>query len=325
MALELQGCGLVWDAIQLVGPIAADELATICRRRQLHVGMAAEPFRPFVFPAIWTDEGSRVTGMDVELVREITAVLSQHCGAQLITPVLHLVHFRDLFVQLNEGKLDLFVSAVSTSVPSPTRAGLAYSLPYFYDGGISGITKRPEVAERVRASLRRQPEQPFSPAATKAALAGLTVAVQEGTGVHLYAAANLKEVRLVLCDSLPAAFESEDPAVDVILGSQPVLKFMATQVRRDWQLLVQENGGPFLLAREHYAVVMAEESYRLQWIVNDLVFQLDVSGRLAEIRRRWLQDTYAFPRRAATEGLPFAVEKMVHQHDQGKCYSAASP
>lgn len=37
--------------------------------------MAFEPFRPFVFPAIFTDEGLRVTGLDVELVREIAADL----------------------------------------------------------------------------------------------------------------------------------------------------------------------------------------------------------------------------------------------------------
>ena len=51
------------------------------------MGMSVEPLRPFVFPAIFTDEGLRVTGMDVELVREITGALSRHCGNREVIPV----------------------------------------------------------------------------------------------------------------------------------------------------------------------------------------------------------------------------------------------
>jgi polar amino acid transport system substrate-binding protein len=139
--LVLSGCGLLIDAIEMIQPIAADEVQAICLRQRVQIGMAAEPFRPFVFPAIWTDEGARVTGLDVEIVTHITAALSRHCGTA-ITPVLHLIRFRDLFTLLNEGQLDLFVSAVAANIPSPTRAGLAYSTPYFYNGGIGGITAR---------------------------------------------------------------------------------------------------------------------------------------------------------------------------------------
>lgn len=320
IGLALPGCGLVVDAVQLVRPVAADELDTICARRRLLVGMAIEPRRPFVFPAIYTDEGLRVTGMDVELVREITAALSQRCGGiQPITPILNLVRFRDLFVQLNEGKLDLFVSAISANVPSPGRGSLAYSTPYFYDGGIGGITRRPEVIERVRARLPRQSDKPDSLATMNAALAGSAVAVQEGTSAHLYAVANLTDIKLVLCDSLPAAFETQDPAIDVILGKQPILQFMVTRVRKDWQQISLETGKPLMLTREHYAVVMAEESYRLRSFVNDVLFRLDESGRLAEMRRRWLEQDYAYPRRAAREGLPFAAENLPLHYDQGQC------
>lgn len=152
--LSLQGCGLVYDAVQHVAPVAADELDAICCRQRLQVGMAVEPFCPFVFPAIWTDEGSRVTGLDVELVRHIVDALSQECGWP-VTPVLYLVRFRDLFLYLSEGKLDLFVSAVPSNVPVRAWAGFAYSIPYFQQGGLAGITRRPEVAEQI--SRRLQP------------------------------------------------------------------------------------------------------------------------------------------------------------------------
>ncbi len=323
-SLGISGCGLIYDAVQHVTPVSSDELGAICRRQTVRIGMAAEPFRPFVFPAIWTDEGARVTGLDVELGRAIIDALSQHCGKP-ITPNLHLVRFRDLFLLLNEGQLDLFISAVAANVPSPTRAGFAYSSPYFSAGGISGITRRAEIAERVRANLRAQATSrpPNGLISNEQALTGLTIAVQEWTSTHLYAEANLRANRLVLCDSLPAAFEAAatatDPAIDVILGAEPVLEFMVTRVQKDWRLLTLDTEKPLFLTRSHYAVVMAEESYRLRWFVNNVLFKLDESGKLAEMRRRWLEESYAFPRRAAAEGLPFDVEKMVAHYDQGKC------
>jgi ABC-type amino acid transport substrate-binding protein len=323
ISLALQGCGLIWDVAQFVRPVTGDHLDGICGRGRLHVGMAVEPLRPFVFPAVWTDEGRRVTGLDTELVREIASLLSKECRGQPVTPVLRLVRFRDLFVELNEGKLDLFVSAVSANIPSPTRAGLAYSIPYFYDGGITGITRRPEVAERVRVTLSQaRQKQEDTLTAVQAALAGLSVAVQSGTSADVFASTHLKTVRLVLCDSLPAAFESEDPAIDVILGKEPVLKFMVERVRRDWQPLALERGKPLIWTREHYSVVTAEESYRLRAFINSLLFQLEESGRLVEIRRRWLEEIYAYPRRAASEGLPFAAEGVVQHYNQGQCRRA---
>jgi hypothetical protein len=89
MVFMIQGCGLVVDAVQLVSPIATNELDAICARGQVRVGMAVEPFQPFVFPAIYTDEGVCVTGSmsnscekSVLLFRSAAAALSrlfQHC------------------------------------------------------------------------------------------------------------------------------------------------------------------------------------------------------------------------------------------------------
>lgn len=320
IAFMQQGCGLVIDAVQLLHPIATNELDAICARGQIRVGMAVEPFQPFVFPAIYTDEGLRVTGLDVELVREISAALSQRCGnKEPIVPTLQLIRFRNLFIELAEGNLDLFVSSISANVAAPGRIGLAYSNPYFDAGGIGGITARPNVAERVNAYIRRSSERVADAQLMSEALAGLTVAVQEGTSAQFYAEANLKGITLVLCDSLPAAFESQHPPIDLILGKEPVLNYTVRRVRKDWQLLTLANGKPLVLTREHYAIVTDEESYRLRRFLNDLLFRLDESGRLTEMRQRWLEDTYAYPRRAATEGLPFAAEKMPQHYDQGQC------
>ncbi len=319
-AVVFSGCGLLLDGAQLIMPIQTDELAAICARQKVRVGMGIEPRQPFVFPAIWTDVGSRVTGLDVEIVKEMSAALTAHCGGRSVTPVLHLVHFRDLFVQLNEGKMDLFVSAVNENAPAPNRAGLAYSVPYFYDGGLVMITRQPDLAARVRAQVPPGAGRLVEPAVMRRALAGLTVAVQEGTTAELYAVANLKETRLLLCESLPAAFESQSPPVDVILSKQPLLAYSVNRVRKDWKFISTDAGQPHLLSSENYAVIMAEESYSLRQFINDLLFRLEATGRLDEMRRRWLTEVYAYPRRAAEEGLPFAVEKMVAQHYQGECH-----
>jgi ABC-type amino acid transport substrate-binding protein len=320
--LSLQGCGLVYDALQYMAPVASDELDAICRRQRVQVGMAVEPFRPFVFPAIWTDEGSRITGLDVELVRHIVGALSQHCGRP-VSPVLHLVRFRDLFLHLSEGKLDMFVSAVPSNVPVPAWSGFAYSIPYYQQGGLTGITRRADVAERIRQRLQPPSDDSLGVDASERILSGLTVAVQDGTASQHYATAKLRSSRLVLCDSLPAAFESAetdaDPNIDVILGARPVLEYMVTHVKKDWRLITRDDGKPIVLTRGYYSVVMGEESYRLRWFVNNVIFRLGDSGRLDRMHARWLDELYAYPRRAAAEGLPFDVEKMVEHYSQGTC------
>ena len=96
LCLCLPGCGLLIDAVEHVWPVSGNKVDIICERERVQVGLAMEPFRPFVFPTIWTDEGARVTGLDVELVRAMTDELSRRCG-RTVTPVLHLVRFRDLF------------------------------------------------------------------------------------------------------------------------------------------------------------------------------------------------------------------------------------
>ena len=311
------GCGLIDDAVQHLTAAKQDELETICQRRQLRVGITAEPFRPLLFPAILTEQGPRVTGLDIELIRELRSALAQECRQEVVAPLLHRVPLRDLFTSLNEGKIDVFVSAVGANVPAPNMAGVAYSLPYLFNGGIVGITKRPDVVDRVQASLRTHGEG-FD--ARERALSGLTVAVQEGTGAHAYAIAQLTASRVVVVDSLPAAFEADDPTVDVILGSHPVLKFATGKVQTDWQLITLESGRPFFLTKEHYAIVMPERSYKLRWFVNRLLLRLEETGRLHDMQQRWFDQDYTYSSRALTEGLLVAIETPARRSPHDFCH-----
>lgn len=312
----LSGCGLLFDAVQKIYPVTTDELDKICRRQQVQVGMAVEPFRPFVFPAIWTDEGARVTGLDTELVKAVSDALSTHCGAPVV-PTLHLIRFRDLFLLLNEGQLDFFVSAVAAGTPAPGRSGFAYSTPYFSHGGIGAIATRQEVIDLIQTRL----DTNKGARTRERLLDGLTVAVQDNTDAHLYAESITSA--LLLCDSLPAAFEHADagasPPIDVIVGAHPVLDFMVKTTQRDWRLLTRNDHTPLWLTQADYAVVMAEENYKLRWFINGVIHELHESGRLDRMRKRWIDESYAYPRRASSEGLSFDVQKMPAHYAQGTC------
>ncbi|MDX2252153.1 MAG: transporter substrate-binding domain-containing protein [Nitrospira sp.] len=320
LGLLLPGCGLIFDAVELVYPLTRDELSTICDQRQIRVGISVEPFRPFVFSAMYTNEGVRVTGLDVELIREVADALTVHCGGQQpIVPTLHLVRFRDLFLELNEGHLDLFVSSFSGNVPGGTPPGLWSSIPYFHGAGVGAMTHDPEIAEKVRMQLRKQAGRTDTLAAIQEGLSGLTVAVQNRRTPHLYAETNLRNIRLVVCDSLPAAVETKDPHIDVILTQHPILQYVTKRVWPDWQLLERPDGSPLILSRESFSIVTGEQKRRLQWFLNNLLYQLEETGRLAQMRKRWLEEEYAPTRRATDEGLPFEVSKVPDHYDQGQC------
>ena len=319
----LPGCGLVFDAVELAYPLTRDEISTICAHRQVRVGISVEPFRPFVFPAVYTDEGVRVTGFDVELIREVTDALAAHCGGQQpIVPTLHLTRFRDLFFELNEGHLDLFVSSFSGNVPGASPPGLWSSIPYFHDGGIGAITKNQDVAERVHEQFRKQAGHADTLTAIQKGLSGLTVAAQNRRSAHLYAEANLRGIRLLLCDSLPAAIETKDPQIDVILADYPILQYLTKRVWPDWRPLQRPDGSPLILSQEYFSIVTGEEKRRLQWFLNNVLYRLEESGRLAQMKKRWLEEDYAPTRRATDEGLPLEVSKVPDHYDQGQCQAA---
>ena len=322
----LQGCGLVYDAVTKIHPLTRDELSAICARGQLRVGISVEPFRPFVFPALYTDEGIRVTGLDIELIREIADAVTAHCGgSHPIVPTLHVTRFPDLFLKMSEGQLDLFVSSVSGTVPGTRPAGLWFSAPYFRDDGIAAITQKPDVAERVRAVLRKQSGKLDTLAAIQEGFAGLTIAVQKGRSADLYARANLKQIRLVVCDSLPAAIETKEPAIDLILSKHAIIEYVTKRVWNEWHPLTRPDGSSLLLTRDDLSIVTSDEHRRLQWFLNNLLFRLEESGRLAQMRHRWIDEDYAPTRRATAEGLPLQVTQVPDHYDQGQCHLAEEP
>ena len=318
--LLLQGCGLIYDGVTMIHPLTRDELSAVCARERLRVGISVEPFRPFVFPAVYTDEGIRVTGLDIELIREIADALTTHCARPSpIVPTLHVTRFPDLFIKMSEGQLDLFVSSVSGTVPGARPAGLWFSASYLQGDGIAAITQKPEIAERIRTQLKKQDGKRDTLAAVQEAFAGLTIAVQKRRSSHLFADANLKRIRTVICDSLPASIETKDLNIDVILTNHSILQYVTKRVWQDWHILTHIDGTPLILTHEDLSIVTSDDHKQLQWFLNNLLFRLEESGRLKHMRRRWVEAEYAPTRRATTEGLPLEVTQVPEHYDQGHC------
>ncbi len=120
----LQGCGRIYDRVTTICPLTRDELSLIRAWARLHVGILAEPFRPFVFPAAYRVESIRSAGPDIELIREVADVRTSYCGRPTpIVPILHLTRFRNLFIKMNEGQLDLSVSSMSGTIPDARPTG----------------------------------------------------------------------------------------------------------------------------------------------------------------------------------------------------------
>jgi hypothetical protein len=78
-----------------------------------------------------------------------------------------------------------------------------------------------------------------------------------------------------------------------------------------------------LLTRELFTVAMAEQSFQLRWLVNDLLFQLEQSGRLAAMHRRWLDEDYAPDQRVTSEGLLTSAERKSQLNEHGRCRQAS--
>ncbi len=127
---------------------------------------------------------------------------------------------------------------------------------------------------------------------------------------------------MVVCDSLPASIETKDLNIDVILTNHSILEYVTKRVWQDWRLLTHSDGTPLVLTHEDLSIVTSDQHRQLQWLLNNLLFRLEESGRLRRMWKRWTEDDYAPSRRAATEGLPLEVSKVPQHQSQGQCQSA---
>ena len=250
------GCGLPIDVAEQVWPVAGSKVDIICEDAEGVFRSARRwmPFRPL-----------RVSDRSGRTAKAVSRSMSNspgHATDELVPTVrtsgdAHPASraLQDLFRLLNEGHLIGCVSAVATNTPAPSRAGVAYSRPIFITGRYQRDHNEHERPGAVRENLQQQATHPAADrlAATSHALGWPTIAVQDETSACYYAEANWGANRLIVCDSLPAAFEYADaqtePRVDIILGAQTGVGIYGQAGSRDWSLLTCENGRPLFPPR----------------------------------------------------------------------------
>lgn len=105
-------------------------------------------------------------------------------------------------------------------------AGIAYSIPYDDDGAIGGMVRSRELAQSVQARLQAATQAGEVRTRVSRAFEGVRVAVPGLRSSPVYAKEHLAMYDVVLCDLLPAAYESQNPPVDVILEKLPTRGWM---------------------------------------------------------------------------------------------------
>jgi ABC-type amino acid transport substrate-binding protein len=317
----LSSCGWLIDRLTWLQPGASDlHRDPVCTAGMLSVGLAAGPFPPFVFPVVPVDGQSRVTGLDVELLERMVKGLETYCRHPIHVNV-RLIPFPKLFRELQEGMIDIFLSGTPADIPAPGTSGFGYSLPYLREGGIGLVVREPAVYETMTNRIALVSKRPLGEVITDQILAGLHVAVQEGTSAEMFMKANLPRSSLLVCRSLDAAFAAAmrgDRQIDVVLGSSVVLKHVSMDQpkERRWSI-VQDRQRPYQLTHEQYSVVMADSRYQLRWFVNNLLFYLEEQGELDKLRHRWLVETYDYRERVRTAGIPVSEEAREEQERRG--------
>lgn len=307
LTMLLTGCGPLFDAIATLRPGAKDlHRDVVCTRHVVHVGIAAGPYPPFIFPVAQTESGPKVTGLDIELLKELVQGLTNYCGDP-VRPSLRLIPFPALFRYLQEGTIDLFLSGTPSDIPAPGTSGFGYSVPYVREGGIVALIREPAVANEVQRRLQGLRDHALGIAIAEQALKGFRLGVQESTSAELYAKAVLPQSPLFVCRSLQAAFDAvvnEAAPAQVILGSSIVLQYAARRqpMEQRWEVLRHE-GMPVRLTHEQYSIVISGSRYQLRWFVNNLLVQMEERGKLNAMRRRWLTDDYEYEDRIAQEGI----------------------
>ena len=123
---------------------------------------------------------------------------------------------------------------------------------------------------------------------------------------------------------MAAAFASER-SPDVVLGKQTILEFLEQRKPSAWRPLVLDHARPLLLVREQYAIVVAETKYQLRWLVNDVLWELEESGRLADMRRKWLDPDYADSLEALKDAVPCPECKESRVRSPGSCRIERTP
>ncbi len=248
---------------------------TVAAVTVLAVARATEPLRvgmELSYPPFeMTDQAGKPTGVSVRLAE----ALAEHLGREL---VIENIAFDGLIPALRTKKIDCIISSL-TATPERARA-IAFSDPYLKTGLALLVAVDSPVASAADLDAR-----------------GRTVAVKKGTTGHQYAAANLKQARLLVLDKESAAMMevAQGKADAFIYDSLSVLRGHLRHPDTTRAVLV-----PF--REETWAIGLRRGDDDLRTAINAFLAAFRSGGGFERLGDEFLADEKASFKR---EGIPF--------------------
>ncbi|MBO4991259.1 MAG: amino acid ABC transporter substrate-binding protein [Firmicutes bacterium] len=238
------------------GDTAADtSLEAIQEKGELILGLD-DSFLPMGFK----DENGEIVGFDIDVAREVCAIL----GVEL---KLQPIDWNSKEMELNTGNIDCIWNGMSVS-PEREEA-MSLSIPYL-DNHMALVVL------------------PDSGIATVGDMAGKNLAVQTGStaeeALDAPEGADLKNAVASVngfADNLTALMDLETGASDAVLIDDVVANYLIATSGKNMVVL-----NDFLYA-ENYAIGFRKDDVALTEAVNGALRELKANGKLAEIATKW--------------------------------------
>lgn len=244
-------------------------LSACSRGNKLIIGTDAT-YPPFEF----VDESGNITGVDIEVGREIAKSLGKEVEFRNI-------NFDGLITALRSGSIDLVISSM-TATPE-RRQSIDFSEPYVKTGLAVLVAKDSTLqnADDLKAPGRK-------------------IAVRLGTTGESWARANLKEAKIIALDAdVSCVMEVVNGNVDAWIYDQlSIMNYHAKHAAKTRALLAP-------LREEVWAVALKQGNTELKTKVNEVLSRMRADGTFSKLADRYMAKEKAL---MTAQGLPFVFE-----------------
>ncbi len=208
-------------------------------------------FVPFEF----SDKDEALTGFDIELIKEITAVMG-------VEPDFHNISFDGLIPALETGQIDVAISGMT--ITEARKEKVEFSFPY-YESGLGVLVTND-------SNISGWDD-----------LEGTKVAVQLGT-TGAEKAEEITNVELRTFDhNSEALLELKNGGVDAVIADLPVLQYyLSTEKDANATLITIESDEP-----EYFGIAIKKGNTDLKDKVNSALKELKENGKLDELYEKY--------------------------------------
>jgi polar amino acid transport system substrate-binding protein len=222
-------------------------------------------------PFEMTDEQGRPCGVSIDLAK----ALGQYIGRRIR---IENIAFDGLIASLKTGKIDLIISSMTAT--AERAQSVDFSEPYLRTG-LCLLVRKESSLQSIADS-----DQP-----------GRTIAVKKGTTGHAWAAANIRQAKVLVLDKEAAC------VLEVVQGKADAFIYDQMSVFKHWQRNPDTTRAllkPF--QEESWAVAINKGNPELLRQVNAFLRHFRARGGFAQLGDRWLREQKETFRK---QGYPF--------------------